>query len=441
MKENLNEETKIIHIAIVGRPNVGKSTLFNRLIGRRKSITDNISGTTRDRIYSRCDFAGKEALLVDTGGMKYAEEGDFDQLVDSEVNKAVVEADHLIYMVDISGLTDVDFQLVDDLRRRNKKVTLVVNKVDEESTSFAVNDFYALGLGEPVPISAMHGTNVPELVYHMHKLLPDECTVPTFIPDFNLTIVGEPNAGKSTLLNQLMHKERSVVSDMPGTTRDTVEEDFHYNGHNIRLVDTAGIKKKKKMKTSADVFSLFRADKSIRHADVVILLIDADKGPQKDSRLIYQKVREYKKACIVAINKWDNIKGVPMEEYRKHLVFECGFLRNTPICFISAKTGRKVDHMLNDVCSLWSAYNTSIPTRDLNRFLEWAKRKRTPSPFIRLKYMVQVDIKPPTFVLFVKNKKAMNKNYVAFLKNGLISSFDFGGIEPVLVLKEEEKKK
>jgi len=430
---------QVIHIAIVGRPNVGKSTLFNRLIGKRKSVTDLFGGTTRDRVYERVGFNDKEVYIIDTGGIKFQNDESLDSLVDKEVNKALVEADLVLFVCDVSGLTALDYQLVDDLRRRNKKVVLVVNKVDEGHDDYVKNDYYELGFSELVEVSALHGNNMAKLIEVIYSCLPLKCSIPDISCEFNLGIIGEPNAGKSTLLNCFLEYERAVVSDIAGTTRDVIEEIVEYNGSLIQLVDTAGIKKKKKMKSTAALFSLFRAQKSIKKSDIVFLLVDAKKGPQKDTRMIYKTVHDLYKGCIVLINKWDLVSNLPMEDYRKRLIKECGFLNNIPILFISALTGRNADSAMQEACVVWRSYAISIPTGELNDFLTMIKQRKTPPPTVKFKYMVQVDTKPPTFVLFVKNQRRIEQHYLNFIVNNFIRHFNLKGVMPKIYLKEEKK--
>jgi GTP-binding protein len=437
-----NNETisSAVHIAIVGRPNVGKSTLFNRLVGKRKSITDAQAGTTRDRLYQKITIVDKDVLMIDTGGIQYSESGTIDHLVDREVNKAIVEASIILFMCDIDNLTVLDHQLIQDIRYRNKKVILVVNKVDETNTVPTDNEYYKLGLGEPVFISALHGNNMDDLLDRMYALLPENCVIPNVQHEFCIAIVGEPNAGKSTLLNQFLQYERAVVSDVPGTTRDFVEETFVYNDRYISLIDTAGIKKKKKLKSTAAVFSLFRSQSIVKKSDVVLLLIDALKGPQYDTRMIYKMIQDMKRACLILVNKWDLVENVTMEDYVKRLNNQYGFMKKSQVLFISAKTGRNLDKVMEKTLAVWENYTASISTNELNLFLEEVKRKNPPPPTVKFKYIVQVDIKPPTFILFVKNKHSIKKNYMGYLSNALIDGFGLYGLVPKIYLKEETKQ-
>jgi GTP-binding protein len=431
----------VVHIAIVGRPNVGKSTLFNRLVGKRKSITDAMSGTTRDRLYERISIRDKDVYIIDTGGIQYCKDESIDTLVDREVNKAIIEATLIIFLCDQEGLTSLEYQLVDDLRHRNKKVLLVVNKVDgihEPSTS---KDFYSLGFGAPIFISALHGNNLDALYDMLYSVLPEACTIPLVQHEFRLAFVGEPNAGKSTLLNSILNDERVVVSDVPGTTRDFVEETLTYKGKDICLVDTAGIKKKKKMDSTAGIFSLFRSEKVIKNSDIIFLLLDASKGPQHDTRSIYKMILDMGKACVLVVNKWDLVSNVTMEAYSARIIREYGFFKNIPIIYISAKTGRNVQKLMDVALHIWENYTISISTSSLNSFLEDVKRRNPPPSKIKFKYIVQVNIKPPTFVIFVRNKQGIPKNYMSYLLNTFIDVFNFQGTIPSVHLKEEKKEK
>ncbi len=440
-KEDISEnDTKAIHIAIVGRPNVGKSTLFNRLIGRRKSITDEVQGTTRDRLYEVWNVNEKTVFIIDTGGVQYAKDASIDLLVDQEVNKAIVESDYVMFVCDVTGVTALDYQLAEDLRRRNKKVFLVINKADMQKDAVMANDCYRLGLGEPIFVSATHNIGIDTLIETIYSELPDECTIPEHAYEFRLSIVGEPNSGKSTLLNKILKKERAVVSEVEGTTRDMVEENIIFNDRIIRLIDTAGIKKKKKIKTTAGLFSFFRTKDSMRRTDIIVLLIDAMKGPRHDTRAIYKSICDNRKGCLILVNKWDLVSGMEMKEYKERLMHECGFLRNTPICFISALSGRNVEKALQEAIKIWENYTVSIPTKELNKFLEAVKRSNSPPPTVRFKYIVQVNVKPPTFVLFVKGKKDIKKAYMQYLTNELMRGFGLVGAIPQIILKEEEQE-
>jgi len=430
---------KPIHIAIVGRPNVGKSTLFNRFVGKRLSVTADKPGTTRDRLYSRAEFNNKEVFLIDTGGILFEKAGSIDALVDSEVLKALMQADIVLFVCDIDGVGELDMLLAQELRYRNKQVIMVVNKVDEV-TQPTLTDFYQLGFGDPFCVSAMHGKNLSDLVDRIDELLPEECAIPDDLYDFRLTIVGEPNSGKSTLLNMVLEDDRAVVSHVAGTTRDSIEESIAYGNHVIRLVDTAGIQKKIKLKEAAAIFSLSRAQDSIKSSDLILLMVDAEKGPRKDTRQIYATVQEEHKACLIVINKWDLVKGVEMHTYRQNFFDECGFMHNTPLLFLSAKTGRNVNATLDEAISLWRKQTISIPTKEVNAFLEAVQRKRRVPLIFKLKYMVQVETNPPTFIIFCKNKKHLTTSYRAFVYNQLIKTFNLFGVFPRVLYKEEKKE-
>jgi len=411
------------------------------LIGKRLSITNEQSGTTRDRLYHTATIGDKEFYLIDTGGIQYAAAEGIDALVDREVNKAIVEAAVIIFLCDITGLTSLDYQLADDLRRREKKVIFAVNKAYMRAATGPLHEFYAIGMGEPLFVSAMHGDSLGELCDAVYAALPQTCTIPARSVQFRLAIVGEPNAGKSTLLNGLLQRERAVVSDVPGTTRDSIEEYIEHEGNLIALVDTAGIKKKKKLDSAAAVFSLARARDSIKHSDVIMLLIDAQRGPQQDTRAIYRMIRDEHKGCIVVINKWDTVKGMPMEDYAKRLMRTCGFLAHTPVCFISATTGRNLDQLMQCAWFIWERLSISIPTSELNAFLQDLKAHNPPPAFVKFKYIVQGGTKPPTFLLFVKHKKNVTTAYLQYVINELIRVFSLQGVLPRLVLKEEDTKR
>ena len=423
-------------IAIVGRPNVGKSTFFNRLLGRRKSIVLEESGTTRDRVKATVDWQGRYFTLIDTGGMRLETKEFFDPFVDREVEKALKEANLVIFMADGKvGLTPMDEQMADKIRRLRKPTAVAVNKLDIESPENELAPFYKLGLGDPMPISALHGYGIGDL---MDSVVPKIPIVQESLdrPAFSLTIVGEPNVGKSTLLNSYLCEERAIVSEVAGTTRDSIEEILTYRNHFIRLIDTAGIRHKSKIKHASDLFSLARAKGSIKDSDVTFLIFDAEEGIRRDTKAIARILEEERKPVVLVANKWDLVKNKEQAVYDQELKRFLGFLKYSIVAFISAKDKKNLEKLLDQGIDLWKRANRHIATSELNDFLERMKRKRLPTPSIRLKFLTQTSAVPQEFVCFVKNKKYIPANYHAHFENELIRHFKLEGIPIRLHFRE-----
>lgn len=425
-------------IAIVGRPNVGKSTLFNRFIQKRRAIVQSESGTTRDRMYETVEWDNKVFRLVDTGGHKLDVDETLHDLVNKEVLFAIAEADMLLFVIDKDGLTVEDYHLADIVKKSNKPVIYVVNKVDNEH-HFDVNDIYRLGFADPIMISAAHGLGIDILLDAILEKMPEGTTLAEETSDFRLAIIGEPNAGKSTLMNKILNEERSIVSDVAGTTRDSVEAKITHGDYTIQLVDTAGIKKKKKFKDATSVFSLFRAQDSIEGSDVVVLMFDAIKGPQRDTRALFEFISEWKKACVLVVNKWDLMSNTEMQKYEKDLKDQSGFLRTIPMLFISAKTGRNVEKILDMAVVLWKRYSKKIKTSELNDFIAEIKKQDKISKKINLKYMVQYASNPPSFTIFVASVRSVVQNQINYITNQLIRRFDLYGVQIRVAFKKNDR--
>ncbi len=427
-------------ISIVGRPNVGKSTLFNRIVGRRQSIVQEESGTTRDRVFSIVEWEGTIFNLVDTGGLHLKSKELMVNFIEREVEKALEESEVVIMVTDgRSGVSALDEEVSEKIRRLKKNLILAVNKVDIESGRYELAEFYKLGLGEPTPISALHGLGIGELMSRVTQKLPKAKESP-LSPSFTLSIVGEPNAGKSTLLNAYLKEDRAIVSDVAGTTRDSVEEMLHYKNHYIRIIDTAGIRHERKIKDVSTYFSLSRARHSITRSDVTFLLFEALKGIRRDTKAIASFLEKARKPVILVANKWDLTKGIEQARYERDLKSDLGFLKFAPVVFISAQNKKNLSKLLDDAFKLWKQSTHYIPTSELNRFMITLKRRRLPTPQIRLKFLTQTSAVPPEFVCFVKGKKYIPANYRQHFKNEIIRRFNLEGIPVKIQFKEEEEK-
>ncbi len=429
-------------VAILGRPNVGKSTLFNRIIGQRKSIVDSFSGLTRDRIYGTCLWGGKSFEIVDTGGLDFEGMDNLSAQVRAQVDVAVVQADFIIFMVDAkAGILPVDKEIIDKIRRTNKKYIVVVNKVDTEAKTNDIYDFYRFGTDELLPISASHGLNINTLLDKVTEEFSDGNDV-TSSDELRIAIVGGPNVGKSSYVNAILDDKRLIVDDKPGTTRDAVDSFLKYKNTSFVLVDTAGIRARNKLKTDIERYSVMRAQKAIQLSNIAILIIDITKGPTREDKKIASFVCEQGKGLIIAINKADLSKklgidkGIWLKQFRASLKF----LNFAPVVFISALKKEKIFTVMDITFDVYKYYTERINTAVLNKMLEDAKKRRpfssTSSKQLKIKYITQVSTRPPIFALFVNNRNLIMTDYLNYLKNNLYDNFGFEGVPVKFKIKE-----
>lgn len=431
-------------VAIVGRPNVGKSTLFNRLAGTRISIVESEPGITRDRIYADIEWQDEKFILIDTGGI----ETDSDDIIISKIRQqaqlAIEEADLLLFVVDgRSGITNLDEEIAGYLRKTNKKIILVINKVDDFSlVDEIIWQFYALGFEEMMPLSAEHGKNIGDLLEKIIENLPEIAEEEEDSEVFNIAIVGKPNVGKSSLVNYIAGQERSIVSDIPGTTRDAIDTLVEVNGIKYNLIDTAGLRRKARIKESIEYYSVIRTLRAIDRADAVLMMIDARDGVTTQDKRIVGYAHDSGKAIVLAVNKWDLIEkdSKTMEEYKKDIYDELKFLTYAPITFISALTGQRVTEALELLEYVVDQNSLRIKTGLLNEVLEEAFLLREPPGYrgkkLKLLYATQVGIKPPTFLLFVNDPELMHFSYERYLENALRDAFGFVGTSIRIILKK-----
>ena len=439
-------------VAIVGRPNVGKSTFVNRLIGSRESIVDDMPGVTRDRLYFDVDWASRQFTVIDTGGIIPGMEDEIMVSIYTQVEIAAEQADVILFLVDgKDGLNPTDEDIANLLRKSFKKpIFLVVNKIDTPEKMSLINEFYAIGMGEPYPISAMHGTgDVGDLLDEVVKVLP-EYSEKEKIEKIKLSVVGKPNVGKSSLVNSLLGEERVIVSEVSGTTRDTIDTELCVDGVNYTLVDTAGIRKKARVEYGIEKFSVTRSLKAIRNSDVVLLMIDATEGLTDQDKKISQIIVEDGRAFIILVNKWDAIENKEtnsVNDFTKKIRKECPFLDYVPLLFISAKTKQRLSKIFPAVQEAYEFTNKRIATNLLNKvILEALSLNPPPSQKgkrLRIYYSTQASVAPPTFILFVNNKDILTQSYERYLENKLRESFGFFGTPIRIVIREklkEEKK-
>ncbi len=423
-------------VALVGRPNVGKSTLFNTLIGERKAVVERSPGVTRDRVYGEAEIEGRRITFIDTGGLEPESEDLLQKETLRQAEAALSEADLILFVVDAkSGLTPLDEEVAELIRTTGKPVILVVNKVDSRKDLLNLSEFYALGLEPLVPISAKHRQGLEELRKLLLELLPEtpeEETPFEGLPPIKVAILGRPNVGKSSLLNRLVGYERMIVSDIPGTTRDSIDTLLELpDGRRYLLIDTAGIRRRPRIKARVEKFSVDKAFEALDRAEVALLVLTAEEGITDQDQKILSQIEKRHKACIILVNKWDLLDGKREEgnillERIKH---GARFVPWAPILTISAKTGRRVREILPLIEEVYAEYSRRVPTSQVNRVLEEIRKERTlytPSgKRLKFYYATQAEIRPPTVVVFTNYPEEIPKSVERFIKNRLRTYLGF----------------
>jgi GTP-binding protein len=434
-------------VSIVGRPNVGKSSLFNRIVKRRHAVVFEKEGTTRDRIESAVKAGGKNFILTDTGGFLSGVRDELFRLVKVQIEKAVASSDLLLFVCDgENGLVPLDRELASVLRKSGKRIILVVNKIDNEKRRECLYDFYELGLGEIFEISCLHNTGIDKLLAEVAEIIPEHSS-----PwggerrrPIKIAIVGRPNVGKSSFLNRVLDEERVLVHEKPGTTRDSVDSFFEKDGCLFLLIDTAGIRHRRKVKKPVEAYSMMRARNSIDHADMALVLIDGMEGVTADDVKIFNYVQKKGKGCAVIINKWDLVTGIEMSRYEKAVLRKMPEARKFPIMFISAKTGRNALEAFNLVKSIQTNLDLFIPPAALRGFLKEigiervtvSRTRKAP----RFYYMTEIKITPKEFLVFVNDPGRITDSHTAFIENRLREHFPLKGV-PVRILYRRLGKK
>lgn len=430
-------------VSIVGRPNVGKSTLFNRLIGERKAIVHDVAGVTRDRHYGESYWGDKEFSLIDTGGYVPDDEDVMMQGIREQVHLAVEESDVILFIVDVeTGLTDLDKNIGDLLRRQTKPVLVVANKADNEQRSWQSSEFYALGYDEIFSISSVNGTGTGELLDRVAELLPDPVPVePGNTP--KIAIVGRPNVGKSSLVNALLGYQRSIVTDIAGTTRDSINSEITHNDKEYILVDTAGLRRKTKVRESVEFYSTLRTHKAVREADVVVLIIDAVQGFEAQDIRILAEAERFNKGIILALNKWDLVEKDTntFKDYVEAVYEKIPTMKYIPVLTISALSRQRIFKILELTDEVLEERRKKISTSELNKFMEEVTKER-PVPVARgvqlkIKYATQVKTNPPVFAFFMNKPSDLPANYRRFLENRIRDTFGFVGVPITMVFKEK----
>ncbi len=431
-------------VAIVGRPNVGKSTFFNKVVGRKISITEDRPGVTRDRLYADAEWRGKNFSLVDTGGIELKSDDTMWKEIKKQAEVAIETAQVILFFVDgKEGLTTSDYDVADMLRRSKKPVILVVNKIDEYSED-KIFEFYSLGLGEPFPVSSEHSTGIgdvlDEAVSWFEKYDNEEDD------SIKIAVVGKPNAGKSSLVNKLLGFERSIVTDIAGTTRDAIDTKFSYYGKNYTIIDTAGIRKKSKVEDDVEYYSVMRAFDAVRRADVCLLVVDSTEGLTEQDTKIIGYVHEQGKPSVVVMNKWDLVEKDThtINRFEDKLKEDLKFMDYFKSIYVSAKTGQRTERIMSAVDEVYANAHRRIATGTLNDLISDTVRANEPPSYngrrLKVYYSSQVSVAPPTFVLFVNSTDLLHFSYERFLENTLRKCFNFQGT-PIKILTREKSDK
>ncbi|MFO7897349.1 MAG: ribosome biogenesis GTPase Der [Candidatus Cloacimonadales bacterium] len=421
-------------VAIVGRPNVGKSTLFNRICHTRSAIVDFEEGVTRDRKYQEADWAGHSFIMVDTGGIIPKSSDTIDRAIKFQAETAIEEADVILFVVDTkTGPTDIDMEIGKILSKERSKVILVANKVDNEKDELEVYEFMSLGFGDPFPIAAIHGRNMGNFLDLITKYIEKVPLQAEEDDSIKVAIVGKPNVGKSSLVNQLVGKEANIVTDIPGTTRDSIDMSVLYQEQKFTFIDTAGLRRKKRIKYGVEYFSTMRTIDSINRADIVLLMLDANDDISAQDQKIASYAARNHKDIIIIFNKWDLIEkdNYTIGDYIKTLEVELPFVQYAPKMFISALTGQRVEKIYDKILQVEAESKKRIPTGQLNKFLQKTIAKFPPThssgKHTKIYYCSQIRTHPPTFIFFCNNPKLITVHYRRYLKNQLRAAFKFEG--------------
>ena len=427
-------------VAIIGRQNVGKSTLLNRVAGKPIAIVEDLPGTTRDRVMASVSWQGSEFTIVDTGGLELTPDSAIGQGVKEQAEVAIVEADVIIFLVDVrDGITPSDLEIVDVLRRVSKPLVLVANKADNEQLETQAAEFYPLGLGEPLAISAHHGRGVDKLLDRVISLLPAPSPVKAEPEIMKVAIVGRPNVGKSTLLNALLGEERVIVADTPGTTRDAIDTSVDFGGQSVLLIDTRGIKRRGRLGAGVGRYSVIRALRAIDRADVALLTLDATELVTAQDTHTAGYIQQAAKGIVLVVNKWDLAEAEDTDDCSRYIRRQFRFIPYAPVMYISARFGQRVDKIMPQVYQVYQERLKRLPTAAVNSVVQQAvaahSLPRKGSKQLKIRYATQAEVNPPTFVFFVNDARLIHFSYQRYLENKLRQSFGFAGTPIRLVFK------
>lgn len=434
-------------VAIVGRPNVGKSTLFNKLVGHRISIVEDTPGVTRDRIYADVEWLRHKFTLIDTGGIEPASEDIILVQMKRQAQLAIDTADVILFMVDgKEGLTGTDYEVANMLRQTKKPVLLIVNKIDYIGIEANKYEFYNLGIGDPITIAASQGLGLGDMLDEITKLFYGDEIDDVKTPEIKIAIIGKPNVGKSSLLNKLCGEDRAIVSDIPGTTRDAIDSFITIGEDKFLFIDTAGIRRKSKVKEDIEKYSVLRALSSIERADVCLIMIDAQEGVTEQDEKIAGLAHEAGRACIIVINKWDLIikNDKTMKDYSDLIRTTLKFMAYAPIVFISAKTGQRIDKMIDLIKHVNEQHSIHLRTGALNEVIsEAVMMKQAPvghNKLLKIYYVTQAATKPPTFIFFVNDETILHFSYERYLENQIRRHFGLEGTPIKLIFRPKNKE-
>jgi GTP-binding protein len=431
-------------VAIVGRPNVGKSTIFNRLVGERIAIVEDMPGVTRDRLYGKGEWLNRNFHVIDTGGIEFGETDEILTQMRYQAELAIDEADVILMIADgRTGVTDADQELARMLNRTGKPIVLAVNKLDNPDMRMEVYDFYQLGLGEPFPISGSHGLGLGDMLEEITKHFPPVEADDEADDVIRVSIIGRPNVGKSSLTNAILGEERVIVSDIAGTTRDAIDTPFERDGQEYVLVDTAGMRKRGKVYESTEKYSVMRAMKAIEDSDVVLVVINGEEGIIEQDKKIAGYAHEAGRAIIIVVNKWDAVEkdDKTMNRFTEEIREEFKFLDYAPILFVSAKTKQRIHTILPKVNQVAESHAMRVPTATLNELINEAQIMAPPptdkGKRLRINYATQAAVKPPTFILFVNDPELMHFSYERYIENKIRQAFVFEGT-PIRILTRKK---
>ena len=431
-------------VAIVGRPNVGKSTLFNRLVGMRQAIVDETAGVTRDRHYGKAEWCGREFSVIDTGGYTSNSDDIFEEEIRKQVSIAIEEADLILFLCEVkTGITDYDSEIANILRRVKKPVIPVVNKIDSGNQMYEFYEFNALGLGEPFAISAVNGSGTGDLLDRICELLPPDRPEETSENIPKITIVGRPNVGKSSITNAFLGEDRNIVTPIAGTTRDSISTRYNKFGYNFMLIDTAGLRKKGKVTEDLEFYSVMRAIRSIENSDICILMVDAQTGVEAQDMAIFNLIVKNKKGCVIVVNKWDTVKkeNNTMKQYTELIRKRIAPFSDVPVIFTSVINKQRIFDVLAAADKVYKNYTKRIPTSELNEIMleeiENYPPPATKGKFVKIKYITQLPTKSPSFAFFCNLPQYVKEPYRRFLENKIRAHFVFTGVPIQIFLRQK----